>query len=76
MTSLALLAPQRLSRRDSQWLVTPFRCTRNVFGTKPGLIAAVDNRMHFFNHERTYSALGMCSAIDYEHTLKAATEAS
>lgn len=53
-----------------------FRCTRNVFGTKAGLIAAVDNRMHFFNHERTYSALGMCSAIDYEHTLKAATEAS
>ncbi|HWS93256.1 MAG TPA: hypothetical protein VN306_12420 [Mycobacterium sp.] len=53
-----------------------FRCRRNVFRTKAGLAAAVDNRMYFYNHERRHSAPGMRSPIDYEHTLKATTEAS
>jgi putative transposase len=47
-----------------------------VFRTEAGLAAAVENRMHFYNPERMHSALGMRSPIDYEHTLKAATEAS
>jgi hypothetical protein len=53
-----------------------FRCPRNVFRTKAGLVAAVDNRVHFYNDERRHSAPGMRSPIDYEHTLKAAREAS
>ena len=53
-----------------------FRCPRNVFRTKARLVAAVDNRMQFYHHERRHSALGMRSPIDYEHTLKAAMEAS
>jgi len=53
-----------------------FRCPKNVFRTKAGLVAAVDNRMRFYDHECRHSAPGMRSPIDYEHTLKAATEAS
>jgi putative transposase len=49
---------------------------RHVFATKAELIAAVDNWMNFYNHERRHSAIGMRSPINYEHSLKAAPEAS
>jgi transposase InsO family protein len=49
---------------------------RHVFGTKAELVAAVDNWMNFYNHERRHSAIGMRSPINYEHTLNATTEAS
>ena len=49
---------------------------RHVFATKAELIAAVDNWMHFYNHERRHSAIGMRSPINYEHSLKATPEAS
>jgi putative transposase len=32
--------------------------------------------MNFYNHERRHSAIGMRSPINYEHSLKAAPEAS
>ena len=48
---------------------------RHAFATKVELIAAVDNWMLFYNHQRRHSAIGMLSPIDYEHKLKA-TEAS
>jgi len=49
---------------------------RHAFRTKAELVAAVDNWMRFYNHERRHSAIGMRSPINYEHTLKAAPEAS
>ena len=49
---------------------------RHVFATKAELIAAVDNWMYFYNHERGHSAIGMRSPINYEYTLKATPEAS
>jgi len=49
---------------------------RHTYATKSELIAAVDNWMHFYNHQRRHSAIGMLSPIDYEHTLQAFPEAS
>jgi putative transposase len=49
---------------------------RHVLETKAELVAAVGNWMNCYNHERRHSALGMRSPIDYEHTPKAAPEAS
>ncbi|MCC3316729.1 integrase core domain-containing protein [Nocardia africana] len=49
---------------------------RHTFATKSELIAAVDNWMHFYNHQRRHSAIGMLSPIDYERSLNAAPEAS
>lgn len=49
---------------------------RNVFATFTELVAGVDNWMNFYNHRRRHSAIGMRSPIDYEHQLKARTEAS
>lgn len=49
---------------------------RHTYATKSELIAAVDNWMYFYNHQRRHSAIGMRSPIDYERSLTAATEAS
>ena len=49
---------------------------RHVFATKAELIAAVDNWMNFYNHERRHSAIGMRSPINYEYSLKATPESS
>ncbi|MGA9375525.1 MAG: IS3 family transposase [Mycobacterium sp.] len=49
---------------------------RHTFATKVELIAAVDNWMRFYNHQRRHSAIGMRSPITYERTLKVTLEAS
>ncbi|MEV5837699.1 IS3 family transposase [Nocardia sp. NPDC052112] len=49
---------------------------RHTYATKTELIAAVDNWMHFYNHRRRHSAIGMRSPIDYEQSLKTTPEAS
>ncbi|MFE9579948.1 integrase core domain-containing protein [Nocardia sp. NPDC006044] len=49
---------------------------RHAFATKAELVAAVDNWMHFHNHQRRHSAIGMLSPIDYEQSLNATPEAS
>jgi putative transposase len=62
---------------ESLWSSFKHECYyRHAFATRAELIAAVDNWMRFYNHRRRHSAIGMLSPIDYEHTLKAATEAS
>jgi putative transposase len=49
---------------------------RHTFRTNAELIAAVDNWMYFYNHQRRHSAIGMLAPITYEHKLRAVTEAS
>ncbi|OMC40106.1 integrase [Mycobacterium sp. GA-1841] len=49
---------------------------RHTFGTKAELIAAVDNWMTFYNHQRRHSAIGMRSPINYERALTVTLEAS
>ena len=49
---------------------------RHTFATKSELIAAVDNWMRFYNHQRRHSAIGMRSPITYERTLKVTPQAS
>lgn len=49
---------------------------RHTFATKAELIAAVDNWMHFYNHQRRHSSIGQRSPITYEHTLTVKLEAS
>lgn len=49
---------------------------RHTFATKIELIAAVDNWMRFYNHQRRHSAIGMRSPIAYERTLEVTLEAS
>lgn len=49
---------------------------RHTYATKAELVAAVDNWMHFYNHQRRHSAIGMHSPLDYEQTLKATPKAS
>ncbi|WP_432421552.1 IS3 family transposase [Nocardia brasiliensis] len=49
---------------------------RRSYATRAELVAAVDNWMHFYNHQRRHSAIGMLSPIAYEQSLKPATEAS
>ena len=69
----------RLSTAGAESLWSTFKHEyyyRHVFRTKAELVAGVDNWMHFYNHERRHSAIGMRSPINYEHTLKAAPEAS
>jgi putative transposase len=62
---------------ESLWSSFKHECYyRHTYTTKTELIAAVDNWMHFYNNQRRHSAIGMRSPIDYEQTLKAATEAS
>ena len=48
---------------------------RHTFATKLELIAAVDNWMRFYSHQRRHSAIEMLSPIDHEQTLKLTTEA-
>ncbi len=49
---------------------------RHAIATKAELIAAVDNWMFFYNHERRHSSIGMRSPITYERTLSVTLEAS
>lgn len=49
---------------------------RHTFATKMELIAAVDNWMRFYNHQRRHSSIGMRSPITYERTLNVTLEAS
>lgn len=49
---------------------------RHTFATKMELVAAVDNWMRFYNHQRRHSSIGMRSPITYERTLNATLEAS
>ncbi|MGV0772925.1 IS3 family transposase [Mycobacterium syngnathidarum] len=49
---------------------------RHTFATKAELIAAADNWMRFYNHQRRHSAIVMRSPIAYEHTLTVTLEAS
>jgi putative transposase len=61
---------------ESLWSTFKHECYyRNTYATKAELIAAVDNWMHFYNNQRRHSEIAMRSPIDYEQTLKAATEA-
>lgn len=53
----------------ADWLVVAVK-------RKTELVAAVDNWMHFYNHQRRHSATGMLSPIDYEQSLEVASEAS
>lgn len=62
---------------ESLWSTFKHECYyRHTYATKAELIAAVDNWMQFYNNQRRHSAIGMCSPIDYEQTLKVVTEAS
>ena len=62
---------------ESLWSTFKHECYyRHTFATKMELIAAVDNWMFFYNNQRRHSSIGMLAPIDYEQTLKAATEAS
>lgn len=49
---------------------------RHTYATKTEIVAAVDNWMRFYNHQRRHSAIGMLSPLDYEQTLKTNLEAS
>lgn len=49
---------------------------RHAYATKSEVVAAVDDWMYFYNHQRRHSAIGMRSPLDYEHTLKVTPEAS
>ena len=49
---------------------------RHAFATKAELVAAVDNWMLFYNHQRRHSSIGMRSPITYERTPSVTLEAS
>ncbi|WP_431964958.1 IS3 family transposase [Nocardia sp. bgisy134] len=62
---------------ESLWSTFKHECYyRHAYATKAELVAAVDNWMHFYNHRRRHSAIGMRSPIDYEQSLKTTPEAS
>lgn len=49
---------------------------RHTFATKAELVAAVDNWILWYNHERRHSAIGMLSPIRYEHSLTGTAKAA
>jgi transposase InsO family protein len=49
---------------------------RHAFATKAELVAAVDNWIVWYNHERRHSAIGMLSPIRYEHSLTGTAKAA
>ncbi|MCA2281523.1 IS3 family transposase, partial [Mycobacterium avium] len=49
---------------------------RHTFATKAELIAAVDNWMRFYNHQRRHSSIGQRSPITYERSLTVTLKAS
>ena len=49
---------------------------RHTFATKAELVAAVDNWIVWYNHERRHSAIGMLSPIRYEHSLTGTAKAA
>jgi len=62
---------------ESLWSSFKHECYyRHTYTTKTELVAAVDNWIHFYNHQRRHSAIGMLSPIDYEQSLNATPEAS
>jgi transposase InsO family protein len=49
---------------------------RHAFATKAELVAAVDNWIVWYNHQRRHSAIGMLSPIRYEHSLTGTAKAA
>ncbi|MEU7764525.1 IS3 family transposase [Nocardia sp. NPDC049190] len=49
---------------------------RHAYATKTELVAAVDNWIHKYNHDRRHSALGMLSPLRYEQSLTDAAKAA
>lgn len=49
---------------------------RHTFATRAELVAAVDNWIRRYNHERRHSAVGMLSPIQYEQTLTGTANAA
>jgi putative transposase len=49
---------------------------RHTFATRTELVAAVDNWIRWYNHERRHSATGMLSPIRYEQSLTGAAKAA
>ena len=49
---------------------------RHTFATKAELVAAVDNWILWYNHERRHSAIGMLSPLRYEHSLTGTAKAA
>jgi transposase InsO family protein len=49
---------------------------RHTFATRAELVAAVDNWIRWYNHERRHSAIGMLSPIRYEQSLTGAAQAA
>ncbi|MET7427367.1 IS3 family transposase [Dactylosporangium sp. NPDC005555] len=49
---------------------------RHAFATKAELVAAVDNWILWYNHERRHSAIGMHSPVRFEHSLTGTARAA